>query len=80
MQMQKLQFIKNLVVEKANYYLEDEAGRVVELVVDYKKNTYEFTTWPVDLSRDFWIEAEQFAKGLLSRKAGANLAVREQYL
>lgn len=78
--MQKLQFVKNLVVEKANYILEDEQGNKLELIVDYAANSFKISESMTEPESEFWKESERFASGLLARKHGANLAEREQYL
>jgi hypothetical protein len=80
MQMQKLEFIKNLVVDKANYYLEDEAGNKIELVVDYGEDAFEIKNFESIKNVEFLAEVKRFASGLLARKSRVNLAMREQYL
>lgn len=80
MQMQNLKHITNLTVGKANYRLNDNAGNILELMVDYENNMFEIKNNSVSQDSDFFTETTKFATGLLAREHGVNLAKREHYL
>lgn len=80
MKMKYLEFIKQLEVDHAEYLLSDSSGSDVLLSVDYRHNTYTIDKRANLSNKEFILEMRKFARGLLSRKHGVNLALKEQYV
>lgn len=69
-----------MVVDQAEYQLNDGNGQTVVLLVNYRQNSYQLKPKQNLTDQSFYHEAERLARGLLARKHAVNLAEREQYL